>query len=198
MSSGGKIENILELENLQCSEIKQRSVQGALTTVHLPGMLVEEDLSGTKNNNIENLETWSGYSYSFKILYTYIYTHTGFPGGSDSKESACNVGALGSILGLGRSPGGGHGNPFQYSCLENPHGQRSLVGYSPWGHKESDMTEQLSTHIHTHRCIHTQENVHTTTYTSIYTDTQAYTQIHTHKHTCIDTHTYKHTYMFRC
>ena len=51
---------------------------------------------------------------------------------------------LGSIPGLGRSPGGGHGNPLQYSCLENPHGQ-SLVGYSPWGHKESDMTEQLST-----------------------------------------------------
>jgi len=40
---------------------------------------------------------------------------------------------------------GGHGNPLQYSCLENPHGQRSLVGYTPWGHKELDMTEQLST-----------------------------------------------------
>ena len=40
-----------------------------------------------------------------------------------------------------RSPGGGHGNPLHCSCLENPHGQRSLVGYSPWGHKESDMTE---------------------------------------------------------
>ena len=65
----------------------------------------------------------------------------GFPGGSDGKESACNVGDLGSILGLGRSPGGGHGNPLQYSCLENPHEPRSLVGYSPWGHKESDMTE---------------------------------------------------------
>ena len=38
-------------------------------------------------------------------------------------------------------PGGGHGNPLLYSCLENPHGQRSLVGYSPWGHKELDMTE---------------------------------------------------------
>ena len=44
----------------------------------------------------------------------------GFPDGSDSKESACNVGDLGSIPGLGRSPGGGHGNPLQYSCLENP------------------------------------------------------------------------------
>ena len=45
---------------------------------------------------------------------------------------------------FGRSPGGGSGNPLQYSCLENPHGQRSLVGYSPWGRKESDMTEWLS------------------------------------------------------
>ena len=42
------------------------------------------------------------------------------------------------IPGLGRSPGEGHGNPLQYSCLENPHGWRSLVGYSPWGGKESD------------------------------------------------------------
>ena len=47
---------------------------------------------------------------------------------------------LGSIPGLGRSPGGGHGNPLQYSCLENPM-QRGLAGYSPWGHKELDMTE---------------------------------------------------------
>ena len=59
----------------------------------------------------------------------------GFPGGSDGKESTCNAGYLGLIPGLGRSPGGGHGNPLQYSCLENPHGQRSLVGYSPWGRK---------------------------------------------------------------
>ena len=69
-----------------------------------------------------------------------------FPGGSDGKESACNEGDLGSIPGLGRSPGGGHGNPLQYSCLENLHGQRSLVGYSQWGSKELDMTEQLSIH----------------------------------------------------
>ena len=69
----------------------------------------------------------------------------GFPGGSDGKESACNVGDLGSIPGLGRSPGGGHGNPRQYYCLENPHGWRSLVGYSPWGDKELETTERLST-----------------------------------------------------
>ena len=68
----------------------------------------------------------------------------GFPGGSDSKEFPCNVGDLGLIPGLGRSPGGGHGNPFQglpYSGLENLHGQRSLAGYSPWGRTEWDMTE---------------------------------------------------------
>ena len=59
----------------------------------------------------------------------------GFPCGSAGKEPVCNAGDLGSIPGLGRFPGGGHGNPLQYSCLENPHGQRSLAGYSPWAHK---------------------------------------------------------------
>ena len=49
------------------------------------------------------------------------------------------------ISGLGRSSEGGHVNPLQYSCLENPHGQRRLVSYSPWGCKELDMTERPST-----------------------------------------------------
>ena len=53
----------------------------------------------------------------------------GFPGGSDGKEAAYNAGDLGSVPGLGRSPGGGRGNRLQYSCLENPHGQRSPAGY---------------------------------------------------------------------
>ena len=56
----------------------------------------------------------------------------GFPGSSDGKESACNAEDLVLMSGLGRSPEGGHGNPLQYSCLETTHGQRSLVGYSPW------------------------------------------------------------------
>ena len=56
-----------------------------------------------------------------------------FPGGSDGKESTCNSVNLGSIPGLGRSPGGRNGNPLQYSCLENHHKHRSLAGYSPWG-----------------------------------------------------------------
>ena len=68
-----------------------------------------------------------------------------FPGGSVGKESACNAGDLGSIPGLERIPGEGHGNPLQYSCLENPHRQRNLAGYSPWDCTELDMTEQLST-----------------------------------------------------
>ena len=59
--------------------------------------------------------------------------------------SLYNKGDLGSIPGLGRFPGEGNGNPYQHSCLENPHGQRSLEGYSSWGYKESDMTEWLST-----------------------------------------------------
>ena len=67
----------------------------------------------------------------------------GLLGGSDGEESACNSGDLGSIPGLERSPGGGHRNPLQYSCLENSHGQRSLTGYNPRGRKESDMTEGL-------------------------------------------------------
>ena len=50
-----------------------------------------------------------------------------FPGGSDSKDSTCNAGDLRLILGLGRSPGEGHGNPFQYSCLENPMFSGSLA-----------------------------------------------------------------------
>ena len=64
----------------------------------------------------------------------------GLPGSSDGKESTCNAGDSGLIPGSGRSPREGYGNPPQYSCLENPHGQRSLVGYCPWS-----LTERLST-----------------------------------------------------
>ena len=75
----------------------------------------------------------------------------GFPGGSVEKNPPANagdIGDVGSILGSGRSPGGGNGNPLQYSCLEN------LMGRGTWWatvHRvtESDMTE------HTHACTHT-------------------------------------------
>ena len=84
------------------------------------------------------------YCWEFEDLHYYL---KGFLGGSDNKESACYAGDLGSIPGSGRSPGGGHGNPLQYSCLKNPHGQSRLAGYSPWGHKESDMHLRIYTII---------------------------------------------------
>ena len=73
-----------------------------------------------------------------KMVYISFIAFWGFPGGTNGKKPPANAGDIrdmGSIPGLGRSPGGGHGNPTQYSCLENPHGQRSLEGYSPWSHK---------------------------------------------------------------
>ena len=68
----------------------------------------------------------------------------------NGSESACNAGDardVGLIPGSGRSPGGGNGNPFQFSCLKNPTDRRSLVGYSPWGCKELDTTEHTHTHV---------------------------------------------------
>ena len=65
-------------------------------------------------------------------------TVSDFPGGSESKASACNVGDLGSIPGSGRFPGNGNGNPF---LPGESHGHRSLAGCNPWGRKELDTTE---------------------------------------------------------
>ena len=81
---------------------------------------------------------WSWDIWISHLIYTWLPCSVG-------KESAYNVGDLGLTPGLGRSPGGGHGNPLQYSCLENPHGQRSLADYSPWGRKEPDTIEWLNT-----------------------------------------------------
>ena len=66
-----------------------------------------------------------------------------FPSGSDSKESACNAGDLGSSPGLGQSPRGGHGNPLQYFCLENPmdRGAWKAAVCKEWGRKEWDTTQ---------------------------------------------------------
>ena len=86
------------------------------------------------------------YVFSIILRYNILYViYISFPGGSDSKESACNVGDLGSIPGPGRFPGRGYDKPLQDSCLEN---QRSLEGSSPQGHAESDTTEQLSMRAH--------------------------------------------------
>ena len=74
------------------------------------------------------------------------------------KESACNAGHLSSIPRLGRSPGRGDDSPLQYSCLENPHGQRSLAGYIPWGCR---VRHDWATHTHTERLTHTHTHTHT-------------------------------------
>ena len=61
-----------------------------------------------------------GIDFIYIYIYICLYRCTGFPGGSEVKASASNVGDPGSIPGWGRSPGKGNGNPLQYSCLENP------------------------------------------------------------------------------
>ena len=72
----------------------------------------------------------------------------GLPSGSAVKKSACISGAVGSIAGSEKSPGGGHGKPLQYSHLENP--MRSLVGYSPQGHKDDSFRDDWSSLACTH------------------------------------------------
>ena len=80
----------------------------------------------------------------------------GFPGSSADKEPACNAGDPSSIPGLGRSAGERHGNPFQYSWLENPHEQRSLAGYSPWGCK---VRHDWVTKHTTSQCVYASPNL---------------------------------------
>ena len=82
----------------------------------------------------------------------------GFPGGTSGKEPTCqcrDVRDSGLIPGLERSPGGGNGNPLQYSYLGNP--MDKGYWWVPWGLKESDMTE----HTHTHTLTHTHTHTHT-------------------------------------
>ena len=71
-----------------------------------------------------------------------------FPGGSESKDFACNAGNQGSIPVSGRSPGEGNGHPLHYFLPGKSHWQRVLAGDSPWGRKELDTTEQLSEYIY--------------------------------------------------
>ena len=76
--------------------------------------------------------------------FSVVFISMGFQVALFVKNPPANIGDfrdMGSIPESERYPQGGHSNPLQYSCLENPHGQRSLVGYSPWSHKESGTTE---------------------------------------------------------
>ena len=79
-------------------------------------------------------------NFTSGLLFVILARDLGFPYSSVSKESACSVGDPDLILRSGRSPGEGNGNPLQYYCLENLHGQRSLAGYSPRESQELDMT----------------------------------------------------------
>ena len=95
-------------------------------------------------------ECWSGLPFPLQGIFPTQELNPGVPHCRQtlyrlSHQGSLNARDLGSIPGLERSPGGGHGNPLQCTCLDNPHGQRSLVGYSPWGCKELDMTKQLIT-----------------------------------------------------
>ena len=93
-------------------------------------------------------------SFAHGILQARILEWVAMPSSRASSQSraqsqvSCNAGDVGSIPGSGRCPGRGHGNPLQYSCLENPWA-RSLVGYIPWGCKESDTTK-VTSHAGTH------------------------------------------------
>ena len=92
------------------------------------------------------------FSFFLSIFFLYYCSicihHSGFPCTSDGKESASNERDLGSILRLGKTPAEGNTYQLQYSCLGNPMDRGSLIGYSPWSQKESDMAEHLSTYIH--------------------------------------------------
>ena len=84
------------------------------------------------------------------ILASCIHFLRGFPGGASGKEPTCQcIKDMGSGPGLGRSPEGGHGNPFQYCCLENSM-VRGAWQAAVQRVAELDMTEQLSTHMHKH------------------------------------------------
>ena len=107
---------------------------------------VQETLIRFLDRKIPRRRAWQPTRLSTPVL-------LGFPGGSVGKESAWNVEDLGLIPGLGRSPGGEHGNPLQCSCLENPQGQRingglQCMGSQRFGHawatKHSTHNESLS------------------------------------------------------
>ena len=129
---------------LRCCVLKMTPVNNAVKKPHLRGFILSHFSVGAQ---------WPFHAWFIWLLGENYFMCMGFPGGSNGKESTCNAGDLSWIPELRSSPGGGHGNPIQCSCLENPHGQRSLVGCNPWGHKKSERTEWLSTafHIHTGR-----------------------------------------------
>ena len=96
-----------------------------------------------KPANHPHEQNWGSVQTLHTGIMCLLYLAAGSPGGSAGKESVCSAGDPGLTPGSGRSPGEGNGHPLQCSCLVHgeSHGQRSLAGYSPWGHKESNTTD---------------------------------------------------------
>ena len=145
--AAGSFQNCLPLSIMDENASHLLSVSGGS---HVPHAEVRSSHCGDASS-LPHLPTPHGHSGP-SIFPQYSLGSFGLPW--CSKESACNAGDLGSIPGLGRSPGEGNGYPLQYSG--EFHGQRSLVDYSPRGRKESDTTftihySQLMTFSFTHR-----------------------------------------------
>ena len=85
------------------------------------------------------------------LIYMLVHCHMGFPGGSVIKNPPTNAGDVGSIPGLGRSPGKGNGNTLQHPCLKKSHGYRSLAGKSPWHRRvKQDLATKQQQHAATY------------------------------------------------
>ena len=118
------------------TDLGKPSVKGQIITVlGFVVIMSRSQLSLAMTCNKFRAQKWISMALCQSTLFTEAGGGLDLASRSIGKESACNAGDLSSIPGLGISPGGGHGNPLQYSGLENPHGQRSLVGYTPWSRK---------------------------------------------------------------
>ena len=99
-------------------------------------------------HRVANSRIWLTNWTEVNWLKNYLWYQKGLPRWQWLKNPSTDTGDTGSIPGSGRTPGRGNGNPLQHSWLKNPMDQRNLVGYSPWGCKESNMTEYTHTHTH--------------------------------------------------
>ena len=98
-------------------------------------------------HRVANSRIWLTNWTEVNWLKNYLWYQKGLPRWQWLKNPSTDTGDTGSIPRSGRTPGRGNGNPLQHSCLKNPMDQRNLVGYSPWGCKESNMTEYTHTHM---------------------------------------------------